>query len=201
MCVPVTVKVHAASACHVLTASPCPFACSPSGQHMDHYVLLLTCLVLCEQQLSVASHILIPLLCLVCCVVSRCRMAAMPCTKPHKVGVWMSSSTCCQCLEQGSVRRIRTPLPCFTGQPSVVAVRWHVTSLQNSSWTHRTGTRFVGARGLWWFQSARSMCMHGLVCAVKHVVTKQVSRGQVYVQSCFMPSESYPTPCLLVLVW
>ena len=28
--------------------------------------------------------------------------------------------------------------------------------------------------------------MHGLVCAVKHVVTKQVSRGQVYVQSCVM---------------
>ena len=47
MCVPVTVKVHAASPCHVLTASPCPFACSPSGQHMDHYVLLPTCLVLC----------------------------------------------------------------------------------------------------------------------------------------------------------
>ena len=43
--------------------------------------------------------------------------------------------------------------------------------------------------------------MHGLVCAVKPVVTKQVSRGQVYVQSCVMPSESYPTLCLLVLVW
>ena len=28
--------------------------------------------------------------------------------------------------------------------------------------------------------------MHGLVCAVKHVVTKQVSRGQVYVQSCVL---------------
>ena len=39
--------------------------------------------------------------------------------------------------------------------------------------------------------------MHGLVCAVKHVVTKQVSRGQVYVQSCVLPSESYPTLCLL----
>ena len=39
--------------------------------------------------------------------------------------------------------------------------------------------------------------MHGLVCAVKHVVTKQVSRGQVYVQSCVMPSESYPTLRLL----
>ena len=35
--------------------------------------------------------------------------------------------------------------------------------------------------------------MHGLVCAVKHVVTKQVSRGQVYVLSCVIPSESYPT--------
>ena len=45
--------------------------------------------------------------------------------------------------------------------------------------------------------SARSTCVHGLVCAVKHVVTKQVSRGQVYVQSCVMHSESYPTPCLL----
>ena len=38
-----------------------------------------------------------------------------------------------------------------------------------------------------------STCVHGLVCAVKHVVTKQVSRRQVYVQSCVMPSESYPT--------
>ena len=35
--------------------------------------------------------------------------------------------------------------------------------------------------------------MHCLVCAVKHVVTKQVSCGHVYVQSCVMPSESYPT--------
>ena len=58
-----------------------------------------------------------------------------------------------------------------------------------------------GARGLCWFQSAGSTCVHGLVCAVKHVVTKQVSRGQVYVQSCVMPSKSYPTLCLLVLVW
>ena len=40
--------------------------------------------------------------------------------------------------------------------------------------------------------------MHDLVCAVKHVVTKQVSRGQVYVQSCVMLSESYPTLCLMV---
>ena len=43
--------------------------------------------------------------------------------------------------------------------------------------------------------------MHGLVCAVTHVVTKQVSREQVYVQSCVLSSESYPTFCLLVLVW
>ena len=43
MYVQVTVKVHAASPCHVCTASLCPFACSPSGQHMDHYVLLPTC--------------------------------------------------------------------------------------------------------------------------------------------------------------
>ena len=41
--------------------------------------------------------------------------------------------------------------------------------------------------------------MHGLVCAVKHVVTKQVSCRHVYVQSCVMPSESSPTLCLLVL--
>ena len=58
-----------------------------------------------------------------------------------------------------------------------------------------------GARGLWWFQSARSMDLHALLCAVKHVVTKLVSHGQVYVQSCVMPSKSYPTLCLLVLVW
>ena len=43
--------------------------------------------------------------------------------------------------------------------------------------------------------------MHCLVCAVKHVVTKQVSREQVHVQSCVLPSESYPTLYLLVLVW
>ena len=94
-----------------------------------------------------ASHILIPLLGVVCCVVSRCRMAAMPCTRLQQVGVWMSSSTCYQCLKQGSVRRIRSPIPCCTGQPRRVTVRWHVTSLQNSSWTHRTGTRCVGCQG------------------------------------------------------
>ena len=43
--------------------------------------------------------------------------------------------------------------------------------------------------------------MHGLVCALKHVVAKQVSREHVYVQSWVMPSESYPTLYLLVLVW
>ena len=75
------------------------------------------------------------------------RMATMPCTRLHKVGVSMSSSTCCQRLEEGSMRRQTTPIPCCTGQPSVVTVRWHVTSLQNSSWTHRTGTRCVGCQG------------------------------------------------------
>ena len=34
---------------------------------------------------------------------------------------------------------------------------------------------FGGARGLCWFQSARSTCVHGLVCAVKHVVTNRVT--------------------------
>ena len=94
-----------------------------------------------------ASHILIPLLCLVCCVVSQCRMASMPCTWLHKVGVWMSSNSWLLCLEQGSMTRQTPPIPCCTGQPSVVTVRWHVTSLQNSSWTHRTGTRCVGCQG------------------------------------------------------
>ena len=30
-----------------------------------------------------------------------------------------------------------------------------------------------------------STCVHGLVCAVKHVVTKQMSHGQVYVVLCY----------------
>ena len=111
-----------------------------------------------------ASHILIPLLCLVCCVVSQCRKASMPCTRLQKVGVWMSSNSWPLCLEQGSMTRQASPILCCTGQHSVVTVRWHITSLQNSSWTHRTGTRCVGgARGLCWFQSARSTCVHGLV--------------------------------------
>ena len=121
------------------------------------------------------------------------RMATMPCTRLQKVGVSMSSSTCCQCSEQGCMRKICSPIPCCTGQPRRVIVVWQVTSLQNSSWTHRTETRCVDARGLCWFQSARSTCVHCLVCTVKHVVTKQVSCGHVYVQSCVMPSESYPT--------
>ena len=107
---------------------------------------LYICKPMCTQ-LSVASHILIPLLCLVCCVVSRCRMAAMPCTRLHKVGVWMSSNSWLLCLEQGSMTRQTPPIPRCTGQPSVVTARWHVTSLQNSSWTHRTGTRCVECQG------------------------------------------------------
>ena len=94
-----------------------------------------------------ASHIEIPLLCLVCCVVSRCRTASMPCTRLPKVGVWMSSNSWLLCLEQGFITRQAPPIPCYTGQPSVVTVRWHVTSLQNSSWTHRTGTRCVWCQG------------------------------------------------------
>ena len=54
-----------------------------------------------------------------------------------------------------------------------------------------------GCQGTVRFQRARSTCVYGLLCAVKHVVTKQVSRGQVYAQSCVMPSESHPTLCLL----
>ena len=75
------------------------------------------------------------------------RMATMPCTRLHKVGVSMSSSTCCRCLEQGSMRKIRSPIPCCTGQPSVVTARWHFTSLQSYRWTHRTGTRCVECQG------------------------------------------------------
>ena len=142
-----------------------------------------------------ASHILIPLLSLVCCVVCQCRTCKMPCTRLHKVEVWMSPNSWLLCLEQGSMRRMRTPMPCCIGQPRMVIVRWHVTSSQNSSRTHTTGARCVGCKRT--VLSARSTCVHGLVCAVKHVVTKQVSRGQVYVQSCVMPSESYPTLCLL----
>ena len=142
-----------------------------------------------------ASHILIPLLCLVCCVVSHCRTGKMLCTRLHMVGVWMSSNSWLLCLEQGSIRRMQTPIPCCTALPRRVTFRWHVTSLQNSSWTHRTGTRCVGCKRT--VLSARSTCVHGLVCAVKHVVTKQVSHGQVYMQSCVMPSESYPTLCSL----
>ena len=44
--------------------------------------------------------------------------------------------------------------------------------------------------------------MHGLVCAVKHVVTKQVSRGHVYVQSCVISlslSHSFLTGSCLVI--
>ena len=131
----------------------------------------------------------------------------MPCTWLHKVGTLRSFNSYCLCLEQGSMRRQMAPLiPCCTLQPRRATLRWRVTSLQSSSWTHRTGTRCVGARGLCWYPNARStcvmyVCVHGLVCAVTHVVVKQVSHGHVNVQSCIMPSESYPTLCLLVLVW
>ena len=43
------------------------------------------------------------------------------------------------------------------------------------------------------------LCAWFSLC-VKVCCDKQVSRGQVYVQSCVMPSESYPTLCLLNLV-
>ena len=59
----------------------------------------------------------------------------------------MSSSSCCQCLERGSMRRQMPPIPCFTGQPRRVTVRWHVTSLKSYRWIHRTGTRCVGCQG------------------------------------------------------
>ena len=101
----------------------------------------------------------------------------MPCTWLQKVGDWMSSSTCCQCLEHGSMREIRSPIPCCTGQPSVVIVRWHVTSLQKSSWTHWTGTRCVWCQGTVLVSKCKCLqspiCVHGLVCAVKHVVTNR----------------------------
>ena len=71
----------------------------------------------------------------------------MPCTVLHKVDTLRSSNSCCLCLEQRSMRRQIILLPCCTGQPRRVTVRWHVTSLQNSSWTHRTGTRCVGCQG------------------------------------------------------
>ena len=41
--------------------------------------------------------------------------------------------------------------------------------------------------------------MLGIICAVKRVVTKQVSLGHVYVQSCAMPSESHSILYLLLL--
>ena len=129
------------------------------------------------------------------------RMAKMPCTRLHKVGVWMSSNSCCQRLEKGSMTRQTPPIPCCTGQPSAVTVRWHVTSLQNSSWTHKTGTRCVGCQGTVLVSKCKVYVCAWFSLCMKHVVTKQVSRGQVYVQSCVMPSESYPTLCLLVLVW
>ena len=71
----------------------------------------------------------------------------MPCTVLQKVGALRSSNSCCLCLEKGSMRRQMTLIPCCTVRPMVVTVRWHVTSLQNSSWTHRTGTRCVGCHG------------------------------------------------------
>ena len=125
------------------------------------------------------------------------RMAKIPCTWLHKVGVWMSSSTCCRCLEQGSMRRICSPIPCCTGQPRRVTVRWHVTSLQNSSWTHRTGTRCVECQETVLISKCNIyMCAWFSLCS-EACCDKQVSHGQVYVLSCVVPSESYPTLCLL----
>ena len=80
------------------------------------------------------------------CMVFRCRTARMPCTWLHKVGTLRSSSSCCLCLEKQSMRRQMTPIPYYTWQPWGVTLRWHVTSLQNSSWTHRTGIRCMGCR-------------------------------------------------------
>ena len=81
------------------------------------------------------------------CMVSCCRMGRMPCTALQTVGTLRSSSSCCLCLEQGSMRRITMPKPCCTVQPRMVTVRWHATSLKKYTWTHRTGTRCVGFQG------------------------------------------------------
>ena len=95
------------------------------------------------------------------------------------------------------MRRQIILLPCCTGQPR----RGTLPHSRSTNGPTGQGQGVWDAGRLCWFQSARSTCVHGLVCAVKPVVTKQVSRVQVYVQSCVMPSESYPTLCLLVLVW
>ena len=76
------------------------------------------------------------------------------------------------------MRKLTPPIPCCSAQPRRVTVRLHVTSFKSYRWTHRTGTRCVGCQGT---------CVHGLLCAVKHVVTKQVSRGHIYVQSWITP--------------
>jgi len=116
----------------------------------------------------------------------------MPCTWLQQVGVWMSSNSSCQCLEQGSMRRMRTPIPCCTGQPKKVTVRWHVISLQNSSSTHRTGTRCVGSEGTALVSECK-VYMHAnmyacfRLCSEAYVVTKQVSLGHVYVMFMYSP--------------
>ena len=109
------------------------------------------------EYITVQLHIFWRLMCLLIWY----RMASMPCTWLHKVGIGKSSNSCTVTLEQGSMTETTTMTPCCTGLPFPVTVGWHVTSLKNSGWIRRTGTR---CEGRWRMRS----CSHHSrpVCAI-----------------------------------
>ena len=92
------------------------------------------------EYISVQLHIFWWLMCLS----TWYRMASMPCTWLHKVGIGKSSNYYTVSLGQGSMMETTTTTPCCTGPPFLVTVGWHVISLKNLGWIHRRGTRCVG---------------------------------------------------------
>ena len=72
------------------TASPCPFACSPSVQHSTTIAAPLSWLVCVSTllRLHVWFRYKLSLPCPAICMVTRYRAARMPCTWLHKVGSW-----------------------------------------------------------------------------------------------------------------
>ena len=115
-----------------------------------HPCLVLSCICVCWH-LSATSHlgflIKFYLQCLAICMVTCYRMASMPTTRLHLVGIWRWTLSCLKMFMQWSIRRtIMGALRC-TGQLGGANARWHAIWLKNIIWIHRTGTRCVEWKG------------------------------------------------------
>ena len=75
------------------------------------------------------------------------RMASMPTTRLHLVGIWRWTLSRLKMFMQWSIRRTIMGAPSCTGQLGRANARWHAIWLKNIIWIHRTGTRCVEWKG------------------------------------------------------